>query len=174
VQVSDDWKSFTTVKAVTQGDGGEDDVEVNARARYVRVLGTKRATQYGYSLFEFQVFDSAGTMVSEGRPARASSREASNAWARYWGLYWPLLLIGFGLPPLIAPKDSGEQSWGLFLTGLGVFFQAQRLELVSLRISQVWPVLLIGAGLLLVVQAIRQARSKPAGDEGGGSAGGAV
>ncbi|WP_175705311.1 discoidin domain-containing protein, partial [Burkholderia ambifaria] len=31
------------------------------QARYVRMLGTKRATQYGYSLFEFEVYNTANT-----------------------------------------------------------------------------------------------------------------
>jgi hypothetical protein len=36
--------------------GGVQDVTVTGSGRYVRVYGTQRATQYGYSLREFQVY----------------------------------------------------------------------------------------------------------------------
>src|SRR4051812_35961666 len=55
--VSDDRSSWTTVKTVTDGDGGTDDFgDLGATGRYVRLTGTARATQYGYSLYEFEVF----------------------------------------------------------------------------------------------------------------------
>ena len=31
-------------------------VQVSGAGRYVRIYGTQRATQWGYSLWEFQVF----------------------------------------------------------------------------------------------------------------------
>jgi hypothetical protein len=45
------------VYATTAGDGGQDVARFGAvPARYVRVTGTQRATSYGYSLYELQVF----------------------------------------------------------------------------------------------------------------------
>src|SRR2546429_9825856 len=38
------------------GDGGIDDLKVTATARYVRLYGTTRATPYGYSPWEFEVY----------------------------------------------------------------------------------------------------------------------
>ena len=40
-------------------NGAIDDLTVSGSGRYVRMFGTARATQWGYSLFEFQVFLSA-------------------------------------------------------------------------------------------------------------------
>ena len=38
------------------GAGGGQTLLVSGSGRYVRMYGTQRATQYGYSLWEFQVF----------------------------------------------------------------------------------------------------------------------
>jgi hypothetical protein len=57
VEVSRDNVNWQQVFATSNGDGGEDVVRFAATpARYVRVTGTKRATSYGYSLYELQVF----------------------------------------------------------------------------------------------------------------------
>ncbi|ACY17277.1 discoidin domain-containing protein [Haliangium ochraceum] len=56
VQVSDDAAQWTTLAAVDGGDGGIDDIAISGAGRYVRVYGTQRATPYGYSLFEFEVY----------------------------------------------------------------------------------------------------------------------
>jgi F5/8 type C domain/Domain of unknown function (DUF5668) len=165
IEVSDDNATWRTVKSVTKEAAGVDDHEVAASGRYVRMSGTERATPYGYSLWEFEVFGPSG-LLSREKPARVSSREGINRWAR-WTLYWPLLMIAAGLPALIAPKDGGDQVLGLFLTGFGVFFQLQKLALVDLTFAQTWPILLMGAGLLLVVQALRQMALHASGDNTG-------
>jgi hypothetical protein len=56
IQTSPDGTAWTTVFSTTTGDGGIDDIALNTTARYVRMNGTQRATQYGYSLWEFQVY----------------------------------------------------------------------------------------------------------------------
>jgi hypothetical protein len=58
IQVSSDASSWSDVYAATAGDGGVDDITLAAPAsgRYVRLLGTQRATPYGYSLWEFEVY----------------------------------------------------------------------------------------------------------------------
>ena len=55
---------------------------VTGTGRYVRMYGTARATAYGYSLWEFQVFGTLGggagcgtANAAQGRPATASSTE---------------------------------------------------------------------------------------------------
>ncbi|MDQ7980572.1 discoidin domain-containing protein [Paraburkholderia sp. SARCC-3016] len=59
---SDDDSSWTPVYTETGGKGGTEDVRFKATtARYVRMHGTKRATQFGYSLFEFGVYNTANT-----------------------------------------------------------------------------------------------------------------
>lgn len=57
IQVSDDAENWTEVYSTTAGKGGTERITFNeAEARYVRMFGTVRATQYGYSLWEFEVY----------------------------------------------------------------------------------------------------------------------
>ncbi len=56
IQVSNDVVAWTTVHSTSDGDGGVDDLVVTGSGRYVRMFGTQRATGWGYSLFEFEVF----------------------------------------------------------------------------------------------------------------------
>ncbi len=67
----DDWTDWYTENA---GNGGQDLIfEEPAEARHVRVLGTARGTQYGYSLWEMEVYgtpagDSGETGEDGGNP----------------------------------------------------------------------------------------------------------
>lgn len=58
IQASDDGTDWRTLKTVTGGDGGTDELAVTGSGRYVRMLGTERSGGYGYSLWEFQVYGS--------------------------------------------------------------------------------------------------------------------
>ncbi|RII11817.1 F5/8 type C domain protein [Streptomyces sp. YIM 130001] len=57
VQTSDDGENWRTVHEVTDGNGGIDDFDATGSGRYVRVEGTERGTGYGYSLYEFGVYN---------------------------------------------------------------------------------------------------------------------
>jgi len=57
VEVSRDNVNWQQVFATSNGNGGEDVARFSpVQARYVRITGTQRATSYGYSLYEFQVY----------------------------------------------------------------------------------------------------------------------
>ncbi|MEV1008706.1 ThuA domain-containing protein [Streptomyces sp. NPDC049881] len=56
VETSVDGVTWDEAYATTSGDGGLDDIAVTAEARHVRVTGTQRATQWGYSLWDLNVF----------------------------------------------------------------------------------------------------------------------
>ena len=57
--VSNDGSSWRTVRTVTDGDGGVDELTgLTARVRYVGLLLHRRATPWGFSLWEFEVFGS--------------------------------------------------------------------------------------------------------------------
>ncbi|RKE23408.1 discoidin domain-containing protein [Streptomyces sp. TLI_171] len=81
VQVSNDAAAWTSVYSTTTGAGGTQTLNVTGTGRYVRVYGTARATQYGYSLWEFQVYGGSAPgacgsqNAAQGRPASASSAE---------------------------------------------------------------------------------------------------
>jgi hypothetical protein len=75
IETSNDDSTWTSVYSTTTGDGGTDDIAVNASARYVRMFGTVRCRDAGYSLQEFQVFGSpsSDSLLSQGQPVKASS-----------------------------------------------------------------------------------------------------
>ncbi len=57
IDVSTDGGTWTTVWSTAAGDGGTDnDTFPAVSARHVRVVGTGRATGYGYSLWEMEVY----------------------------------------------------------------------------------------------------------------------
>jgi fibronectin type 3 domain-containing protein len=58
IQTSADGTNWTTIYSTTTGTGGTQTLSVTGSGRYVRMYGTKRATGYGYSLWEFQVYGS--------------------------------------------------------------------------------------------------------------------
>jgi beta-glucanase (GH16 family) len=58
LQTSNDGSAWTTIYSTTNGAGGVQDLSVSGSGRYVRMNGTQRATPYGYSLWEFQVYGS--------------------------------------------------------------------------------------------------------------------
>ncbi|ATB31954.1 glycosyl hydrolase [Melittangium boletus] len=57
VQVSSDGAQWTTVYRELRGAGGKQDIPLYASGRHIRMKGYGRATGYGYSLFEFEVYD---------------------------------------------------------------------------------------------------------------------
>ncbi|MET7451449.1 discoidin domain-containing protein [Streptomyces sp. NPDC005574] len=84
IQSSSDGNSWTDLRTVTDGDGGTDTLAVFGQGRYVRLQGVHRATQWGYSVWEFQVFGTTGTTqpatcstanAAQGKTASASSTE---------------------------------------------------------------------------------------------------
>jgi beta-glucosidase-like glycosyl hydrolase len=56
IQVSNDNTNWTTIYSTTTGTGGNETFAESVTARYVRMYGTVRATQWGYSIFEFDVY----------------------------------------------------------------------------------------------------------------------
>ncbi len=56
IQTSNDGTTWTTIHSTTTGAGGVEDFGVTGTGRFVRMNGTARGTQWGYSLFEFEVY----------------------------------------------------------------------------------------------------------------------
>jgi hypothetical protein len=151
IQVSDDGSTWTTAFDVENGRGGIEEHGLSAIGRFVRVNGTRRATPWGYSLRELEVYGKDKSPLSRGKSATASSREGT----AYWLLYWPVLLMAAGLPALIAPKDSGNQVMGVILTGTGLVLQCRNLGLLPWSFNETVAVLLILTGAILVIQSLR-------------------
>ncbi|GAA5195260.1 hypothetical protein GCM10023322_61590 [Rugosimonospora acidiphila] len=58
IQTSTNGSTWTSIYSTTGGTGGVQTLNVTGSGRYVRMYGTARATAYGYSLYEFQVYGS--------------------------------------------------------------------------------------------------------------------
>ena len=56
IQVSNDANTWATVKTETNSNGGFDDHLLSTSGRYVRILSVTRATGYGISLWDFEVY----------------------------------------------------------------------------------------------------------------------
>ncbi len=62
-----DFSSYEVIANVMNNDGGIDLLmtDNSVAGRYIRMYGISRATEYGYSLYEFEVYGSVSTGVSE-------------------------------------------------------------------------------------------------------------
>jgi hypothetical protein len=56
IQVSPDASTWTTLYTTTTGTGSVQTIPVSGSGRYIRMYGTVRNTQWGYSLWEFEVY----------------------------------------------------------------------------------------------------------------------
>ncbi|WP_433311196.1 discoidin domain-containing protein [Micromonospora chersina] len=56
LETSADGNTWATIYSTTTGRGGVEQLAVTGSGRYLRLYGTARATGYGYSLWEFQVY----------------------------------------------------------------------------------------------------------------------
>jgi glucose/arabinose dehydrogenase len=84
LQVSTDGTTWNSIYSTTTGTGGTQSLTVNGTGRFVRMYGTARATPYGYSLWEFQVFGTpSGTggcgLANAAQSKLATASSAENA-----------------------------------------------------------------------------------------------
>lgn len=78
IETSADHTNWTLTTSVSAGDGGVDDLAVDATGRYVRMFGTHRCrsdASHGYSLQEYDVFGSTDTVppTAPGTPTLVGS-----------------------------------------------------------------------------------------------------
>ena len=75
--------------------------------------------------------------------------------------FWPMLLIVAGASHLSEP---GRRAWGAMLLVVGVLFQLDTLRVIHFRWADLWPLLIICVGLMMIWSAIetRRARANPA------------
>jgi hypothetical protein len=171
LQVSSDGTHWTTARHVTDGHGGIEEQEVGTTGRWVRMYGTRRSTPWGYSLWEFEVVDPTGVVVSQGRPATTSSTEDIGGPFALWLRFWPLWLVVSGLPLLLAPRDDASQVFGVALTAVGAFAQLAALGYVNWGFGQISSGVLILVGVVILLQT--QRRPDVSDDGGPGQSGSA-
>ena len=60
IQTSNDGANWATIQSVSGNTSTLNDINVAGSGRFVRVYATSRATAYGYSLYEFEVYSTGG------------------------------------------------------------------------------------------------------------------
>jgi len=73
--------------------------------------------------------------------------------------YWPVLLVWIGLSRMFGPTRPRHVPSGAVVFALGVFLQLERFDLIRFDARDVWPILLVVAGLALVGDALLARRS---------------
>ncbi|MFC9585075.1 discoidin domain-containing protein [Streptomyces yangpuensis] len=61
IELSTNGTDWTTAYSTSAGPGGVQTLDITGTARHVRMYGTQRATAWGYSLWEFQVYGTTDT-----------------------------------------------------------------------------------------------------------------
>jgi hypothetical protein len=124
IQTSANGSSWSTVLTEVAGDGGTDDLKVTATARYVRMYGTTRATGYGYSLFEFQVFGGCtgtppptptGSPTGSPTPTGTTSPPPGGG----WDAYSTIQAESFSVQNGVTVQSTTDTGGGQNITGLG-------------------------------------------------------
>lgn len=88
IETSADGAAWSTIYSTTTGTGGDQNLDVDGSGRYLRLWVTQRATQWGVSLWELQVFGTGGgslpgdtNLLSYGKQGTASSSQNDgNCW----------------------------------------------------------------------------------------------
>nr|WP_319400862.1 family 16 glycosylhydrolase [uncultured Carboxylicivirga sp.] len=65
IQISDNALDWNTIYTETAGNGETDNITLNGSGRYLRVLCNQRNTEWGFSLFELEVYGSTPTEINE-------------------------------------------------------------------------------------------------------------
>jgi hypothetical protein len=83
IQVSKDGTAWEDVFSTTSGKGGTEEVKFEATlAKFVKMQGAKRASEYGFSLFEFEVFESKDAPATTPTPTKPTDKPQTT---KVWG-----------------------------------------------------------------------------------------
>ncbi len=73
-------------------------------------------------------------------------------YVRTWFSYWPAILIAFGIVKLVDSTYAGGRVFGGIVAGFGAIFMARTLGYIDIGMREIWPLFLVGLGLLMLVQ----------------------
>src|ERR1039457_1280657 len=68
----------------------------------------------------------------------------------YWIAYWPVILIVIGLVQLVDSTSSSGRVGGGIMLVVGGLFLADNLGYINFPIWDLWPLILIGVGLMML------------------------
>jgi hypothetical protein len=67
-----------------------------------------------------------------------------------WARYWPVILIAVGLVKLVDANSPGGHVTGAIFVAVGAILLGQTLGYLKVDMRDLWPLFLIGAGLLML------------------------
>jgi hypothetical protein len=67
-----------------------------------------------------------------------------------WARYWPVILIAVGLVKLVDANSPGGHVTGAIFVAVGAILLGQTLGYLKVDMQDLWPLFLIGAGLLML------------------------
>lgn len=106
IQTSADANNWTTVFSTNTGDGGIDNLTFTGTGRYIRMLGVQRGTQWGYSLWEFEVYGAPvnviATNIARNKTVTASTLAGSG--------YVPALVVDGSITTRWASSNA-DNNW---------------------------------------------------------------
>ncbi|WP_212822957.1 discoidin domain-containing protein [Catellatospora sp. TT07R-123] len=101
LQVSDNATQWQDVYSTTTGTGGTETVTIGRTTRYVRMQGVTPNTQWGYSLYEFEVYGDAGGGGGGGGGGGSATVARSTTYPQTYDAWEDGLLAGNGKQGII-------------------------------------------------------------------------
>lgn len=166
IQISNDATNWTDVYSTTTGAGGTEEIIFSSTTRYVKILGVKRATTWGYSLWEFQVLGSGYMPQAEGvyslvckksgmaldNAGSTTSGTAVTQWSQISGNInqkWELQDVGGGYYNIICQKSGKtlDDSGGSTTAGTVMIQYPVQLN----NINQHWKFVSVGNGYYNII-----------------------
>ncbi|MGA7841627.1 MAG: DUF5668 domain-containing protein [Candidatus Acidiferrales bacterium] len=85
---------------------------------------------------------------------------------RVFSYFWPVIMIAAGTTMLIDCRGRGGRGfWGIWLLAIGLILMLENLGVAHIRFDMVWPLIVIGVGVLMIWQAAGP-RLRPDGTTG--------
>ncbi|SFQ78153.1 discoidin domain-containing protein [Amycolatopsis rubida] len=107
IEISDDGENFKPIATITNGDGGTDDLTgLSGHGRFLRFVGTQRATKYGYSLWELQAYGTPDSSGDTQPPTAPSNLAAAEIGSNSVGLTWAAATDNVGVSGYEVLRDG--------------------------------------------------------------------
>jgi len=106
IEVSNDGNSWRKIIEQKNGNGGVEKWNVNESARYIKLTGTKRGTQYGYSIYEFEVYNQTSTSVKDNEEISSDF----NLYQNYPNPFNPETTIKYSIPSVRVQQAHHDNS----------------------------------------------------------------
>jgi predicted membrane protein len=80
--------------------------------------------------------------------------------------FWPMILVVSGVTSIL---QVGKRGWGAFLIAAGILFQLDNLNIIHFRWVDLWPLVIIAAGLVMIWGSMESRRVRAAVSAGDAS-----